>query len=125
MIEHILADETRYRLLQRLAEQPDLSQRALARELDISVGKVNYCLKALLAKGYIKIDNFRHSAHKQTYMYQLTPSGLAAKAHATIAFLQRKQAEYERLAAEIEDLREQLRAEDLKTAGSPSNQSGA
>src|SRR5699024_115367 len=105
MTEHTLDNETRYQLLRRLADDPELSQRELAKEFGISVGKINYCLKALLDKGYIKASNFKNSRQKSAYLYKLTPKGVAAKSRATTRFLARKQAEYERLAAEIEELR--------------------
>lgn len=105
MPERTLDDETRYTLMRRLERNPGLSQRELASELGISLGKTNYCLKALLDKGYIKATNFRNSHNKRAYLYQLTPVGIAAKSRATTRFLARKQAEYERLAEEIEELR--------------------
>lgn len=105
MVERTLDDEARYTLLRRLAGNPHSSQRELATDLAMSLGKVNYCLKALLDKGYIKAGNFKNSHNKRAYLYQLTPAGLAAKSRATTRFLARKQAEYEQLAAEIEELR--------------------
>jgi len=104
MPERTLDDETRYTLLRRLENNPGLSQRELAKELGISLGKTNYCLKALLDKGYIKAANFKNNQNKRAYLYQLTPAGVAAKSRATSQFLARKQQEYERLAAEIEEL---------------------
>lgn len=108
MSEHSLDDEIRYRLLRHLADNPGQSQRDLAREFGISVGKVNYCLKALLNKGYIKADNFRNSNNKRAYLYKLTPVGISAKSRVTAHFLARKQAEYDRLAEEIEQLRQEV-----------------
>lgn len=108
MAEHTLDDETRYRLLRHLADNPDTSQRELAGEFGISVGKVNYCIKALLDKGYIKARNFKNSHNKRAYLYQLTPAGITAKSRATVHFLQRKQEEYERLAAEIAALKREV-----------------
>ena len=104
----MLDDETRYRLLRLLERRPEVSQRELAGELGISLGKVNYCLRALLAKGYVKAVNFKNSRRKRAYLYQLTPAGVSAKSRAAGAFLRAKRAEYERLAAEIEALREEL-----------------
>lgn len=109
MPERTIDDETRYRLLRALAANPELSQRDLAQHFGISVGKVNYCLKALLEKGYVKAVNFKNSKHKSAYLYQLTPAGIAAKSHATVLFLQRKQEEYELLKREIELLMEEAR----------------
>lgn len=105
MIEQVLDDEARYRLLRLLADNPELSQRELARELGTSLGKANYCLKALLDRGYVKAVNFKNSRNKRGYLYQLTPTGIAAKAAATRRFLILKEAEYERLHVEIELLR--------------------
>ncbi|MDN5935180.1 MAG: MarR family EPS-associated transcriptional regulator [Nitrosospira sp.] len=108
MSERTLDNETRFRLLRRLADDPALSQRELAGELGVSLGKVNYCLKALLDKGYIKAENFRNSQNKRAYLYQLTPAGIAAKTRATTRFLARKQAEYQRLAGEIGQLQREM-----------------
>jgi len=107
MSERILDDETRYRLLRLLEDDPSLSQRDLAAEIGISVGKVNYCLNALLEKGYIKISNFKNNRNKAAYLYRLTPAGLSAKARAANAFLKRKQTEYEQLSREIEQLKKE------------------
>lgn len=112
MPEHILNDEARFTVLRRLADDPNVSQRQLAAELGISLGKVNYCLKALLDKGFVKAENFRNNQHKSAYIYLLTPAGIAAKAQATARFLARKEAEYERLAAEIDELRQEVQARE-------------
>jgi EPS-associated MarR family transcriptional regulator len=98
-------EELRYRILRLLADRPEVNQRELAQQLGLSLGKTNYCLRALIEAGWIKVANFRHSDHKLGYMYVLTPSGLRARARATVDFLQRKQDEYARLEREIEDLR--------------------
>ncbi|WP_415033128.1 MarR family EPS-associated transcriptional regulator [Azonexus sp.] len=104
-----LHDETQHaQLLRRLAQGADTSQRELAAELGMSLGKVNYCLKALLAKGYIKAVNFKNSDNKRAYLYQLTPAGIAAKSRITAQFLARKQAEYERLKQEITELQHEI-----------------
>jgi len=98
-------DEIRYRLLRQLERQPNISQRQLAADLRMSVGKANYCLRALSARGLIKMRNFRDSRNKAAYMYVLTPRGLREKARVTARFLQARIAEYDALAAEIEQLR--------------------
>ena len=103
------SEDTRFRVLRALDQNPELSQRALARHLGISLGGVNYCLRALAEKGQVKIRNFRASRDRSAYAYVLTPSGLSEKARLTGRFLQRKLAEYEALKAEIEDLRAQER----------------
>lgn len=98
-------------MLRLLTERPSISQRELARELGLSLGKTNYCVRALIDKGWVKVRNFRNSRHKLAYVYALTPSGLRAKARATLDFLARKQAEVERLHHEIEALRAEARAQ--------------
>ena len=100
----VLNDEIHYRLLKLLAERPDATQRQLAGVLGISLGKTNYCMKALLEKGWVKVKNFKNSKNKLAYHYLLTPSGIEAKARITACFLKRKRAEYEALKVEIEEL---------------------
>jgi EPS-associated MarR family transcriptional regulator len=100
-----LSQEVRYRLLKYLADHPDATQRDLARELGISLGKVNYCLKALITRGLVKARNFQKSNHKAAYLYILTPRGIEEKVSVTSAFLRRKLAEYAVLTDEIERLR--------------------
>jgi len=102
-------EELRLRLLRLLTESPELSQRELAQRLGLSLGKTNYCLRALIDKGWVKANNFRNSNNKLAYAYVLTPSGLVAKASATSAFLRRKQLEFAQLEREIEDLRAEVR----------------
>ena len=91
-------------LLRQLEQEPRLNQRGLARRLGLSLGKVNYCVQALVAKGLIKISNFRRSDNKLAYAYLLTPVGLQEKSRLTIDFLKRKKQEYERLQVEIAQL---------------------
>lgn len=107
----MLTDEDRYRILSRLAQDPNASQRTLAQELGLSLGKVNYCLKALIEKGLLKANNFRTSDNKRAYMYYLTPKGLEEKSKVTIRFLGRKLADYEALTQEIERLRTEAQLE--------------
>ena len=106
----MLTDELRFKIIRRLEADPQLSQRALAKELGISLGRVNYCLQALMQKGLIKAGNFRHAANKRLYMYLLTPRGVEEKAKATVRFLQRKMQENEAIVAEIEQLRGEIAA---------------
>jgi EPS-associated MarR family transcriptional regulator len=87
-----------------LQENPDLTQRELAEKLGVSVGGLNYCLKALMRKGLVKMKNFAGSKNKFGYVYVLTPTGVAEKAAITHRFLQRKMEEYEALRVEIEAL---------------------
>ncbi len=104
----MLSDETRYHILKRLEQNPELSQRQLAQELGMSLGKVNYCVKALIEKGMIKAGNFSRNEKKAQYLYLLTPKGVDHKAKVTARFLKRKLEEYDQLQQEIEDLRREL-----------------
>ena len=97
-------DELRLRLLRALEANPQLSQRQLAQELGVSLGGVNYALKALIERGFVKADNFRNSGNKVAYLYVLTPQGVAEKASLATSFLGRKLEEYEVLRQEIEAL---------------------
>lgn len=100
-----MADSPLLSVLRLLDASPTLTQRAIARELGMSLGKANYCLRALLAKGFVKIHNFRNSTNKRAYAYLLTPEGVVAKAELTRHFLARKIEEYDALRLEIERLR--------------------
>ena len=91
-----------------LQENPDLTQRELAEKLGISVGGLNYCLKALMDKGFVKLENFQNSKHKFKYAYILTPMGMAQKVAMTGRFLKRKLDEYEALKNEIEALKAEV-----------------
>jgi len=102
-------EEFHYKLLKILQDNPDLSQRELAREVGLSLGKTNYCLRALIEKGFIKASNFRNSQNKVAYAYLLTPRGIEEKVQATGYFLKRKVAEYEALEKEIEQLRSEVK----------------
>ena len=103
-----LQEDTYYRVMRLLQDNPDMTQRELAEQLGISVGGLNYCLKALMEKGLVKMKNFADSKNKFGYVYVLTPTGMAEKAAITQRFLQRKMDEYEALKAEIEALRSEL-----------------
>lgn len=98
------SQEVHYKLLKLLGPNPQLSQREVARELGMSLGKVNYCLRALMERGLIKAANFKNSKNKSAYMYLLTPRGIEEKGRVTARFLQTKLREYEELKAEIEQL---------------------
>jgi len=98
-------ESTNYGLLKTLEDNPSLSQRDLAKRLGISLGKVNFCINALIEKGCLKVGNFRNSDNKRSYTYLLTPQGIEQKAIMTVQFLQIKMQEYERLRQEIEELR--------------------
>jgi EPS-associated MarR family transcriptional regulator len=105
----MLTEEYRYKILKRLEAEPEVSQRELAKELGISLGKVNYCLKALIGTGLVKVNNFHNSQNKKAYMYLLTPSGMEEKAHITVRFLKSKIAEYEALDREIKALQQEAK----------------
>jgi EPS-associated MarR family transcriptional regulator len=86
----MIDDSTRYMLLRILEKNPKLSQRELADEIGFSLGKTNYCIKALIDKGWIKVRSFRNSRSKRAYLYVLTPSGIGEKARVTRSFLAQK-----------------------------------
>jgi EPS-associated MarR family transcriptional regulator len=100
-----LQEDTYFRVMSILQDNQDFTQRELAEKLGISVGGLNYCLKALMKKGMVKMKNFANSKNKFGYVYVLTPTGMAEKAAITHRFLQRKMLEHEALKAEIEALR--------------------
>jgi EPS-associated MarR family transcriptional regulator len=112
----MLDETTRYRLLKLLESNPGLSQRQLAQTLGISLGKVNYCLTALIEKGLLKASNFRNNKNKLAYMYLLTPAGVEEKARVTIQYLKIKMQEYETLHLEIEELRREAILADKRTS---------
>lgn len=112
------ADELSVALLRRLADAPQASQRELARDTGVSLGKLNYALRALIDKGWVKAGNFSPNQDKFSYAYLLTPSGIEAKARLTRAFLIHKMTEYDRLGAEIEGLRADIgRDESMSRRG--------
>ncbi|OGT02679.1 MAG: MarR family EPS-associated transcriptional regulator [Gallionellales bacterium RBG_16_57_15] len=106
-------DTTSYGLLKTLENNPSLSQRDLAKRLGVSLGKINFCLNALVEKGCLKVNNFRNSDNKLAYAYLLTPGGIEEKARMTVYFLKYKVQEYERLRAEIEELQREAAQKGL------------
>ena len=92
-----------FNVLRKIKSKPEYSQRELAYELGFSLGKLNYCLKALKIKGLIKINNFQKNPNKFGYVYMLTPKGIATKTKLTLNFMKRKMKEYDELKSEIED----------------------
>jgi len=106
----MLNDETRYRILKMLQADPRASQRRIADELGISLGRVNYCLQALVKKGLVKVNNFRSSANKRAYLYLLTPRGIEERARVTARFLRVKLDEFEILKRELEELEREAAA---------------
>lgn len=101
-------DELRLRVMRVLEDNPEASQRQIASELNVSLGGVNYCLKALVDRGLVKLGNFAKSDRKIGYAYFLTPEGMTEKAKITARFLKRKMAEYEHIQEEIEQLKSEL-----------------
>jgi len=106
----ILSEENRYKLLKLLDENPEMNQRQIASALGISLGKVNFCLKAVVEKGWVKAGNFSRSPNKKAYVYLLTLRGIEEKAAVTRDFLERKQQEYQDLKAEIEKLQNEAKS---------------
>lgn len=98
----MLTDEYRYKILKQLEVNPEISQRELAKDLGVSLGKANFCIQALIEKGFVKARNFRNSQNKKAYIYYLTAKGLEEKASVTQQFLKFKMAEYQALKKEIE-----------------------
>ena len=103
----MLSDEYCYKILKSLEANPEISQREVAEELGISLGRANYCIQALIEKGLVKANNFRNSKNKKGYAYLLTPRGIEEKAKITVQFLKIKIAEHEALKKEIKGLREE------------------
>jgi len=101
----IMPTETHLKILKHIQTNPDVSQRQLAEELGVSIGKVNYCLRALIDKGFVKAGNFKRNTNKLSYLYLLTPKGIEEKATLTARFLKRKIAEHEKITNDIEQLR--------------------
>ncbi len=99
-----MSEEIQYRLLRILEENPDITQRELAAKLGVSLGKANYCLRALIGRGWVKATNFRRNPNKLGYVYLLTPKGIEQKARIAVSFLRHKLNEFDVLKAEIERL---------------------
>jgi EPS-associated MarR family transcriptional regulator len=109
--------EIRLEVLRRLHETPEVSQRALAKDLGVGLGTINFCFQALVEKGLVKMQTFSKSKTKLRYAYLLTPAGVAEKSKLTAEFLRRKVVEYEFLQAEIETLRTELEYESRSSEG--------
>lgn len=108
----MMEQEIHLKVLRHIERNPEITQRELAEELGVSLGKANYCLKALIERGLVKARNFKNSHNKRAYLYNLTPQGFDAKARITARFLKRKMGEYEALRAEIEDLQREVANND-------------
>ena len=104
-----MSEERQLKALKLLQENPELSQRQLADALGVSLGAANHCLKALVEKGWVKLENFQKNPNKLGYLYLLTPMGIAAKTRLTASFLKRKLDEYESLKLEIDELQSEMR----------------
>lgn len=115
-----LQEDTHFRVLRLLQENPEMSQRELAEEVGVSVGGIHYVLNALINKGLVKLGNFTAAEDKRRYAYVLTPTGIAQKAALTRAFLVRKMEEYEALREEIEALNSELENDVLATSSTKS-----
>ena len=105
-----MTEDTQYKVFKILETNPGISQRELAAELGVSLGKANYCIKALIDKGLVKANNFKNSDNKRAYFYVLTLRGIEAKATISVRFLARKMDEYEALRIEIEALKAEVRS---------------
>src|SRR3954468_20252274 len=109
-----MTDSPQLRVLRLLDASPNRTQREMADELGMSLGKANYVLRALLSKGFVKVQNFRNSDNKRSYAYLLTPEGVSAKAELTRQFLARKIDEYDALRVEIERLKGEAEREAVE-----------
>jgi len=103
-----LESEAALNILKTIKDNPEVTQRQLSSSLGISLGKVNFLLRAFIERGLVKVDSFKNSNNKNAYLYYLTPKGVEAKARTTFLFLKRKMAEYEKLAQEIGALKKEL-----------------
>ena len=112
-------DEIHYKLLKVLEKNPDVTQRKLAAMLGISLGKANYCLRALMEKGWVKMANFRRNPNKLGYVYLLTPKGIDERARIALRFLRHKQHEFDALKAEIEHLKVEVADSVARESVSP------
>ena len=101
-------ESLRYQILKHLQEDPNISQRELAERLGISLGKVNYCLRGFVEKGWVKAKNFKNSNNKLAYAYVLTPKGIEEKTRVTVRFLKVRMQQYDEIEREINELRREI-----------------
>jgi len=111
-----LSSDIHFKLLDILEKNPDLSQRILSRELGISLGSINYCIRALVDKGQVKAQNFKTNTNKIGYIYLLTPQGISEKIRMTKDFLRKRVDEYEMLQREIKRLKDEIKNNSEKNA---------
>ena len=104
-----MSEEMSYQVIKLIEQEPEISQRELSKQLGVSLGKVNYCLRALIDKGWVKAKNFKNSQNKLAYRYAITPHGVQQRASLTVSFLKRKLVEHEELQREIESLRSEVK----------------
>lgn len=114
-----LQEDTYFRVMRMLQDNPDLTQREIAQQLGVSTSGLNYCLNALIDKGWVKVQNFQNSKNKFKYVYLLTPQGIAEKMALTDRFLKRKMTEYEALKSEIESLQREAGHSDTEGVYGP------
>jgi EPS-associated MarR family transcriptional regulator len=110
-------DSTSYKIYRLINDNPEISQRELARRLGVSLGKANYCLQGLMGKGMIKASRFCTNKNKQAYMYLLTPKGIEDKALVTLRYLRRRMKEYDEIKKEIVQIKEEIGREKGKDWG--------
>ena len=110
-IREKLDSEESLNLLREISVDPRLTQREMSSRLNLSLGKINFLIKAMIEKGLVKVENFRNSENKAAYLYFLTPAGIDEKAKITLRFLKRKTEEYERLKGEIHRLEKEAAAD--------------
>lgn len=110
-------EDVRFRVLRLIETRPEASQREIADALGVSVGAVNYCVRALIDKGHIKVANFRASKNKLGYVYVLTPEGIAARANLAVRFIERKLVEYNTIKDELNQLRSEFSDDDGAAKG--------
>ena len=101
-------EQDHFNVLRKIQKKPESTQRELAEQLGFSLGKLNYCIKALQAKGLVKIENFKKNPKKINYVYVLTPNGISERTKLTINFMRRKMNEYDELKKEIENLKKNV-----------------
>ncbi len=98
-----MTDKDHFEILRKINKKPNSTQRSLSKDLGLSLGKINYCIKSLIDKGFVKINNFSKNKNKIGYVYILTPRGIQTKTQLTLSFMKRKMKEYDELKKEIEE----------------------